>query len=114
MSLQTADIYVGRNNKRNDVLTRRLPNDMWFHKKYPSYVIVEAAGVISRQDITGGCDSFRCSQQGKDVDQVPVDYTLVKCPKPKVQDRNSFYDNFKTLIVDADESVQRLAIRESQ
>lgn len=115
------DIYVGRNNKQNDVLTQQSsPNDMWFHtRNIPgSHVIVRSGGRdIPDRTLREAAILSAVHSKARMSTKVPVDYTLVKYVRKPKGSRPGMvlYDNFKTLIADADESVrERLAIRESQ
>lgn len=83
-------VFVGRNNKENDQLTTKTASrtDIWFHTKdIPgSHVILVTESGESLQDITAETIYEAASitayhSKGKDSDNVPVDYTLVKYVK---------------------------------
>ena len=83
-------VFVGRNNKENDQLTTKTASrtDIWFHtKEIPgSHVILVTESGESIQDITAETIYEAASiaayhSKGKDSDNVPVDYTLVKYVK---------------------------------
>ena len=83
-------VFVGRNNKENDQLTTKTASrtDIWFHtKEIPgSHVILVTESGESLQDITAETIYEAASiaayhSKGKDSDNVPVDYTLVKYVK---------------------------------
>ncbi|ASS38445.1 Rqc2 family fibronectin-binding protein [Mogibacterium pumilum] len=83
-------VFVGRNNKENDQLTTKTASrsDIWFHTKdIPgSHVILvtetgEALKDISADTIYEAASIAAYHSKGKDSDNVPVDYTLVKYVK---------------------------------
>ncbi|MGN1051024.1 MAG: NFACT family protein [Acutalibacteraceae bacterium] len=82
-------ILVGRNNRQNDVLTLRTAskNDLWFHTKdIPgSHTILFTDGKTPKdEDIIEASSISAYHSKGKNGDNVPVDYTMVKyVSKPK-------------------------------
>lgn len=83
-------VFVGRNNKENDQLTTKTASrtDIWLHTKdIPgSHVILvtepgEALEDISSDTIYEAASIAAYHSKGKDSDNVPVDYTLVKYVK---------------------------------
>ncbi len=106
-------ILVGRNNKQNDKLTKKIANnqDTWLHvkeiagshtiikndtgKKIPEQTLYEAAVIASYHS------------KAKQSSNVPVDYTKVKyVKKPKgVKPGLVNYRKHKTLYVDPDEAL---------
>lgn len=76
------DIYVGRNNIQNDLLTLKLANknDMWLHTKdIPgSHVIIKNIGDIPETTLleAGNLSAFYSKSQNSS--SVPVDYTQVR------------------------------------
>ena len=83
-------VFVGRNNKENDQLTTKTASrtDIWFHTKdIPgSHVILVTESGESLEDISAGTIYEAASiaayhSKGKDSDNVPVDYTLVRYVK---------------------------------
>lgn len=76
-------IYVGRNNRQNDLLTLKTAHksDMWFHtKNIPgSHVIAVTNGQnLSESTIIEAAQAAAFHSKAKNSSQVPVDYTLVK------------------------------------
>ncbi|ACA59808.1 Rqc2 family fibronectin-binding protein [Candidatus Desulforudis audaxviator] len=110
LELQTADgavVYVGRNNRQNDLVTFKIgrPDDIWLHtKNIPgAHVIIRTGGrpVSDRTllEAASWAAYFSKARQGK---KVPVDYTLRKhVQKPKGA-RPGFviYTHEKTVLVD--------------
>ncbi len=73
-------IYVGRNNRENDILTlkRAKKNDLWFHtKNIPgSHVILSLDGrPASRTAVKEAAMLAACYSRGRDSSNVAVDYT---------------------------------------
>ena len=106
------DIYVGKNNKQNDLLTLKLSssNDVWLHtrnipgshviiKKYqqpiPDSTLLEAAILAAYHS------------KAKMSSNVPVDYTTVKnVKKPSgAKPGMVIYESFKTIIATPDEEI---------
>lgn len=76
-------VLVGRNNKQNDQLTLKIAKnrDMWFHTKdiAGSHTVVLTDGKeISDTAILEACQIAAFHSKGKESDNVPVDYTLIK------------------------------------
>ena len=86
LEYETTDGYrvlVGRNNLQNDKLSMKSAGklDMWLHTKdFPgSHVILEAKdGEVSDRAIEEAAVIAAVNSTAKDVQKVPVDYTLVK------------------------------------
>lgn len=82
MSSDGIDIYVGRNNIQNDLLTLKFANknDMWLHTKdIPgSHVIIKNIGDIPENTLleAGNLSAFYSKSQNSS--SVPVDYTQVR------------------------------------
>ncbi len=83
-------VFVGRNNKENDQLTTKTASrtDVWLHTKdIPgSHVILvtdsgESLDDIAAETIYEAASIAAYHSKGKDSDNVPVDYTLVKYVK---------------------------------
>ncbi len=101
-------IYVGRNNKENDMLTLKFAdkNDIWFHTKdiHGSHVILK---LNSPKDIIPSNILLHCSElaakhsKAKDSNNVPVDYCKVQYVKKpnKAKPGMVIYSNNKTLYV---------------
>jgi len=105
-------IYVGKNNRQNDLLTlkKARPDDMWFHTKdIPgSHVILESkAGFASEKAITEACMLAAYFSKAKNGSNVPVDYTLKKYVRKPKGAKPGFviYDHHKTKFVTPDKSI---------
>ncbi len=78
------DIYVGKNNTQNDILTLKFANsgDMWFHTKniHGSHVIIKLGidkDIPKATMLEAACLAAYYSK-ARNSSQVPVDYTQVK------------------------------------
>lgn len=104
------DILVGRNNRQNDRLTKKVANsrDLWFHtKKIPgSHVIVRnhTGDEIPEETIREAAQLAAYYSQAHMSTNVPVDYTTVKnVNKPRgAKPGLVHYENYQTLYVDPD------------
>ncbi|MGB4029252.1 MAG: NFACT RNA binding domain-containing protein [bacterium] len=110
-------ILVGKNNRQNDYLTRRLANreDYWFHAKdIPgSHVIVRCPPQTQPPEATLEDAALLAAyySKGRSSSQVAVDYTQVKnVRKPRgARPGMVLYENYKTIFVTPDrERVQKL------
>ena len=122
-SSQGYDILVGRNNRQNDKLTKKIANsqDIWVHtKKIPgSHVIIRnhTGDEIPEETIMEAAHLAAYFSKGKMSSNVPIDYTEVKnVNKPKgAKPGLVYYDEYQTLYVDPDkEIVKQLKINEKQ
>ncbi len=84
------EIWVGRNNRQNDILTFRTANDydLWFHsQEIPgSHVLlrINPGEVAQESDLQTAADWAAYYSQARSSQQVPVVYTKPKCVyKPK-------------------------------
>ncbi|NJK55280.1 MAG: fibronectin/fibrinogen-binding protein [Pleurocapsa sp. SU_5_0] len=84
------EIWIGRNNRQNDILTFRtaVEYDLWFHtQEIPgSHVLLrlDPGAVASEQDLQFTADIAAYYSQARESDQVPVIYTKPKYVyKPK-------------------------------
>ena len=110
------DIFVGRNNVQNDLLTLKTSssNDMWFHtKNIPgSHVIVKKQmGDVPENTLLEAALIAAYHSKGKLSSHVEVDYTQVKnVKKPNgAKPGMVIYDSYKTIVVTPDESkIRRL------
>jgi len=105
------DIFVGRNNVQNDILTLKTAssNDIWFHtKSIPgSHVIVKKQmGEIPETTLVEAALIAAYHSKGKLSSHVEVDYTQVKnVKKPNgAKPGMVIYVNYKTIIVTPDEN----------
>ncbi|MCB2308058.1 NFACT family protein [Clostridium estertheticum] len=76
------DIYVGRNNIQNDLLTLKFANknDMWLHTKdIPgSHVIIKNIGDIPANTLLEAVNLSAFYSKSQNSSSVPVDYTQVR------------------------------------
>jgi len=100
------DIYVGKNNKQNDLLTLKMSssNDFWFHvRNIPgSHVIIKKTQQnIPDRTLLEAASLAAYHSKAKISSNVPVDYTLVKnVKKPSgAKPGMVIYTTFKTIIV---------------
>ena len=102
-------IYVGRNNRQNDLLTLRTAakGDLWLHtqKIHGSHVIVDCSeGRPGDQTVTEAAMLAAWFSQARDGQNVPVDYTPVKfVKKPNgAKPGMVIYDRYQTAFVTPD------------
>ena len=102
-------IYVGRNNRQNDLLTTKMAfkNDLWLHtqKIHGSHVIVECRNATPGDiTVTEAAMLAAWFSQARDSAQVPVDYALVKHVKKPVGSKPGMviYEHYKTAYVTPD------------
>lgn len=107
-----AVIYVGKNNRQNDILTfkKSKPDDIWLHAKNTpgSHVVIETQGnVVSDMTLTEAAILAAYFSNGRNSSNVPVDYTLVCHVKKPSGAKPGFviYYHQKTLYVTPDESI---------
>ena len=105
-------IYVGRNNKQNDMLTMKAAsgNDLWFHAQKISgaHVILSCAGTQpDKRTLEEAAAIAAYYSGGCDENKVSVDYTRVKdVKKPQgARPGNVIYYNFNTIIITPDKSL---------
>lgn len=109
-----ARIYVGRNNRQNDLITLKLaqPEDIWLHAKNVagSHVLLRSAGrPVSGEDLKEAALLAAYHSRARQGSQVPVDYTLRKDVwKPReARPGMVLYRNHHTLYVTPDEETVR-------
>lgn len=109
------DIYVGKNNVQNDMLTLKVANasDLWFHTKNfaGSHTIIKF-GIdksVTERTIFEAATLAATYSSAKSSSNVPVDYTTVKnVKKPNgAKPGMVIYDNYRTLYVDPDEEMAK-------
>ncbi|HHW32204.1 MAG TPA: fibronectin/fibrinogen-binding protein [Clostridiaceae bacterium] len=100
------DIYVGKNNKQNEILTLKTSSskDIWLHaKNIPgSHVIIKHTGRnIPDKTLEEAAMLAAYYSKASSSSNVPVDYTTVKnVKKPKgLKPGMVIYENYKTIIV---------------
>ncbi len=106
-------ILVGRNNKQNDHLTKKVANDgdTWLHvKDIPgSHTIIRnhTRDEIPDSTLLEAAQIAAYYSKGRESSKVPVDYTLTKyVNKPKgAKPGMVYYDNHKTLYVEPKEEL---------
>ncbi len=99
------DIYVGKNNLQNDVLTLKFANsqDIWFHTKkiHGSHTVIKLGldKDVPKTTLTEAAQLAAYYSKGRDSGQVPVDYTVVKnVKKPNgAKPGMVIYDNYNTI-----------------
>jgi predicted ribosome quality control (RQC) complex YloA/Tae2 family protein len=112
-SSQGFEILVGKNNKQNDYLTKRMAkkDDIWLHiKDLPgSHVIIKYQNnnKIDDETIKEAAKLAAYYSKGRMSINVPVDYTRIKnVNKPKgAKPGLVFYDNYKTIYVNPDKKL---------
>ena len=101
------DIYVGKNNTQNDLLTLKTANssDLWFHTKqiHGSHTIIKL-GIdkdVPPATIRMAAELAAYYSKGRESNQVPVDYTTIKnVKKPNgAKPGMVIYDNYNTVYV---------------
>ena len=117
LSFESSDgfkIYVGRNNRQNDLLTLKTAakTDIWLHTKeiHGSHVIISAEGrQVSDTAIIEAARLAAYHSKARTSSNVPVDYTLVKhVSKPSgAKPGMVIYVNNRTVYVDPSESVRK-------
>ena len=117
LSFESTDgfkIYVGRNNRQNDILTLKTAakNDIWLHTKeiHGSHVIISSQGrQVSEQAIIEAARLAAYHSKARTSSNVPVDYTLVRhVSKPSgAKPGMVIYVNNRTVYVDPSDSVQK-------
>ncbi|MGM0501397.1 MAG: Rqc2 family fibronectin-binding protein [Bacillota bacterium] len=115
------DILVGRNNKQNDKLTKKIANnqDLWFHVKdlAGSHTVIkkQSGKEIPEDTILEAAQIAAYYSKGRQSSKVPVDYTLIKhVNKPKgAKPGMVYYENQTTLYVDPDEELVKSLKKEN-
>lgn len=107
-SSQGYDILIGRNNRQNDQLTKKIANshDLWLHTKKiaGSHVIIrnDTGKKIPEITIKEAARLAAYYSKGRMSTNVPVDFTEVKnVNKPAgAKPGLVYYDNYQTIFVD--------------
>jgi len=113
------DIFVGKNNKQNDLLTFKIASskDIWMHaRNIPgSHAIIRTHGRdIPNTTLEEAAMLAAYHSKASKSSKVPVDYTTVKFVKkpPGAKPGMVIYERFKTLIVTPDEALaNRLKVK---
>jgi predicted ribosome quality control (RQC) complex YloA/Tae2 family protein len=103
-------ILVGRNNRQNDQLTKKIANqgDLWLHTKTiaGSHVIIkrDTAKDVPEQTINEAAVLAAYYSKARQSKNVPIDYTQVEnVNKPKgAKPGLVYYDNYQTIYIDPD------------
>jgi predicted ribosome quality control (RQC) complex YloA/Tae2 family protein len=112
ISSENFDIFVGKNNIQNDILTLKTAhsNDLWLHTKDTagSHVIIKTNGqTIPDQTLKEAAEICSFYSKARYSANVPVDYTIVKnVKKPSgAKPGMVIYKQFKTIYVTPDENI---------
>ncbi|MCG0274682.1 MAG: NFACT family protein [Thermosediminibacteraceae bacterium] len=104
-------ILVGKNNRQNDMLTRKAkPDDIWVHvKDVPgSHVIIQTGGrQIDEETLLEACTLAAYYSKARNSSNVAVDYTLKKHVRKPPGSKPGFviYDHYKTVYVTPNSSI---------
>ncbi|OEH85742.1 hypothetical protein BHU72_02880 [Desulfuribacillus stibiiarsenatis] len=101
------DIWVGKNNKQNDVLTTQLADklDTWLHTKdIPGSHVVIRSTQYDDTTLLEAAHLAAYFSKARESGQVPVDYTLVKHVKKPSGSKPGYviYEQQKTLYINPD------------
>lgn len=99
------DIYVGKNNMQNDILTLKFANsqDLWFHTKkiHGSHTVIKLGldKNVPKSTIMQAAQLAAYFSKARESSQVPVDYTEIKnVKKPSgAKPGMVIYDNYNTI-----------------
>ena len=119
-STEGYEIYVGKNNRQNDLLSLKMArkDDLWFHvqKFHGTHVILACAGQTpSDETITEAAQLAAWFSQAREGQNTPVDVTPVRfLKKPKgAKPGMVVYDKYRTVIVTPEEAlVEKLRRKE--
>lgn len=113
-SVEGYKIKVGRNNTENDKITfSAKSNDLWFHAKdyHSSHLIIESENKQIPESVIKICAEI-CAyySKGRDGGKIEIVYTNKKNVKKPSGAKAGFvvYDNFKSIIVDANKHEEKL------
>jgi predicted ribosome quality control (RQC) complex YloA/Tae2 family protein len=103
-------ILVGRNNKQNDKLTKKIANkgDIWLHTKTiaGSHVIIkrDTSKEVPDQTLNEAASIAAYFSKARESKNVPIDYTEVEnVNKPKgARPGLVYYENYQTIYIDPD------------
>ena len=99
------DIYVGKNNLQNDILTLKFANtqDIWFHTKkiHGSHTVIKLGldKEVPKNTLIEAAQLAAYYSKARESGQVPVDYTTIKnVKKPNgAKPGMVIYDNYNTI-----------------
>lgn len=108
ISFNEYTIYVGKNNRQNDLLTFKIasPNDLWFHTKdIPGSHVILQSSTPTPEAIYAAAQLAANFSKAKDSTKVPVDYTQRRCVKKPAHAKPGFviYEHQNTIYVSPDE-----------
>ncbi len=120
VSSEGINIYAGRNNKQNDMLTLKsaMKGDLWLHtKNVPgSHVIVEGSGDMPPdRTLTEAAIIAAYYSKAKNSENVPVDYTQVrnvKKPSGAAPGKVIYTNSYTAYVTPDEELVMRLLVKE--
>ncbi len=105
------DIYVGRNNRQNDILTLKTAarSDIWLHTKgvHGAHIIIDArGGDVPDKTVMEAAQIAAYHSKGRQSSSVPVDYVRVSKVKKPAGARPGMvvYDGYNTVYVTPDEN----------
>jgi len=101
------EIWIGRNNKQNDLLTTQIAskNDTWLHTKdIPGSHVVIRSQQFDEQTLLEAANIAAYFSKARESSNVPVDYTLVKNVRKPNGSKPGFviYDQQKTIYITPD------------
>ena len=106
------ELYVGRNNRQNDLLTGKLAykSDLWLHvqKAHGSHVIIACGGKpVPDQTVTEAAQLAAWYSQARLGHNVPVDLCPVRQVKKPAGSKPGMavYENYRTVYVTPDPSL---------
>ena len=112
VSSEGFDIYVGRNNRQNDLLTLKTAqkHDLWLHaqKIHGSHVIIQCRGAVPGDaTVTEAAMLAALYSQARGGSNVPVDITEVKNVKKPAGSKPGMviYDRYRTVYVTPEETL---------
>ena len=117
ISFKGYTIYVGKNNRQNDLLTFKTaqPDDLWFHTKdIPgSHVILQNANDKNEEALYAAAQLAAYFSKAQNSTSVPVDYTKKRHVKKPSHAQPGFvtYEQQKTLYITPDKDFIHHLIR---
>jgi len=101
------EIWVGRNNKQNDLLTTQIAgkNDTWLHTKdIPGSHVVIRSQQFDEQTLLEAANIAAYFSKARESSNIPVDYTLIKNVRKPNGSKPGFviYDQQKTFYITPD------------
>ena len=112
VTVNNADIYVGKNSKQNDYITLKLANkdDLWFHvKDVPGSHVILRSENLNEDDILIAAYLAAMNSSISSEEKIDVDYTekknvnKAKGAKPGMV----YYENFNTITINTNEDLSK-------